>query len=131
MSCYREVLIQTSSIGREIHLCTFAFCKRKPWLTFSRYPICQKGPRKIAETLIANGANLQVINQNGDTLVLLCCRNGQSEVLSLFLNYVDMDFVNMPAHIDGFNAMFASVEANRPECIQVHAPISVLNFFSR
>jgi len=51
-------------------------------------------------------------------------------VLSLFLNYVDMDFVNRKAHIDGFNALFASVEANRPECIQVSTLTSVLNFFS-
>jgi len=82
------------------------------------YSICQKGPRKIAERLLAYGANLELVNQNGDTMVLLCCRNGQPDVLSLFLNYVEPAFVNRVAAIDGFNAMFASVEANRPECIK-------------
>lgn len=83
------------------------------------YSICQKGPRKIAERLLSFGADIQLINENGDTMILLCCRNGQPDVLSLFLNYVDSDFVNRKAHIDGFNALFASVEANRPECIRV------------
>lgn len=80
---------------------------------------CQRGPIKIAETLLAAGADLKVINQNGDTLVLLCCRNGQHEKLSLFLNYVEPEFVDFKAHIDGFNAIFASVEANKPKCIEV------------
>jgi uncharacterized protein len=83
------------------------------------YSICQKGPRKIAEKLMGYGANVELINQNGDTMVLLCCRNGQPDVLSLFLNSVDPAFVNRVAEIDGFNALFASVEANRPECIKV------------
>jgi ankyrin repeat protein len=83
------------------------------------YSICQKGPRKIAERLLGYGANVELINQNGDTMILLCCRNGQPDVLSLFLNYVDPAFVNRVAEIDGFNAIFASVEANRPECIKV------------
>jgi len=83
------------------------------------YSICQRGPLKIAETLLARGAHLEHINGNGDTLVLLCCRNGQHELLELFLNYVDPEFVDIRAHIDGFNAIFASVEANRPECIRV------------
>jgi ankyrin repeat protein/uncharacterized protein YegL len=83
------------------------------------YSICQRGPMKIAETLLSRGASLEHINNNGDTLVLLCCRNGQHELLELFLNHVDEDFVDFKAHIDGFNAIFASVEANKPECIKV------------
>ena len=51
--------------------------------------------------------------------MLLCCRNGQPDILSLFLNYVEPEFVNRKAQIDGFNAIFACVEANRPECIGV------------
>jgi len=35
------------------------------------------------------------------------------------LNYVDDEFVNRKAHIDGFNAIMAASEANRPECIKV------------
>ncbi len=31
--------------------------------------------------LIAAGARLDVINQNGDTLILLACRNGQPDIL--------------------------------------------------
>jgi hypothetical protein len=35
------------------------------------------------------------------------------------LNYSEPEFVDRPAHIDGFNALFASVEGNRPDCIGV------------
>jgi len=80
---------------------------------------CQYGPIKIMETLLAAGSDYRNINSNGDTLILLCCRNGQEEKLRLLLNYVDSDFVDFKAHIDGFNAMFASVEANKPKCVKV------------
>ena len=83
------------------------------------YSVCQRGPKKIAEQLLSAGATLTHINHNGDTLILLCCRNGQPEILSLFLDYVDPEFVNRKAHIDGFNAIFSSVEANKPECITI------------
>jgi ankyrin repeat protein len=83
------------------------------------YSICQRGTKKFAELLLSRGANLEHINENGDTLILLCCRNGQHEILELFLNYVDPMFVDRKAHIDGFNAIFASVEADKPECIKV------------
>ena len=83
------------------------------------YSICQRGTKKFAELLLSRGANLEHINENGDTLVLLCCRNGQHEILEIFLNYVDPEFVDRKAHIDGFNAIFASVEADKPECIKV------------
>jgi len=83
------------------------------------YSICQKGPLKIAEQLLAKGASVTHINKNGDTIVLLCCRNGQPKILELLLNYVEPDFVNWKAHIDGFNAIFAAVEANKPECIKI------------
>lgn len=81
--------------------------------------LCQTGPAKMVTPLLAMGADPCHINSNGDTLVLLCCRNGQHEVLSLLLDMVDEDFVNFKAHIDGFNAIFASVEAYRPECLRV------------
>jgi len=83
------------------------------------YAVCQMGPKKVAETLIAYGATVEHINKNGDTLILICCRNGQHEILEFLLNYVDPDFVNFKAHIDGFNAILASTEANRPDCIRV------------
>jgi ankyrin repeat protein len=83
------------------------------------YSVCQKGPKKVAEQLLSRGATVDHINTNGDTLILICCRNGQHEILDLLLQYVEPDFVEFKAHIDGFNAIFASVEANKPECIKV------------
>ena len=83
------------------------------------YPLCQSGPLKIVETLLSAGATVNSINNNGDTLILICCRNGQYEKLELLLNYVEPEFVDFKAHIDGFNAILASTEANRPECIKV------------
>jgi len=82
------------------------------------YPIAQLGPVKSAINLIKSGANVEIINSNGDTLVLIACRNGRDDVLEVFLNYVDLEFVDRKAHIDGFNAIFASVESNRPACIR-------------
>lgn len=83
------------------------------------YGPCCRGPPKIAQQLIARGANVDHVNSNGDTLILLCCRNGTHEVLHFLLNYVDEDFVNFKAHIDGFNAIMASAEQDRPDCIRV------------
>lgn len=83
------------------------------------YSICQSGPMKIMETLIAFGAGIEYINNNGDTPLLICCRNGKHEILKFLLNFADPEFVNHKAHIDGFNALFASVEADHPECIKV------------
>ena len=83
------------------------------------YNICQKGPLKVAEQFVSMRADLMHCNENGDTLVLICCRNGQHDILKLFLNYVDPEFVDFKAHIDGFNAIFASVEQNKVECIKV------------
>ncbi len=37
----------------------------------------------------------------------------------MFLDYVGPQFVDRKAAIDGFNAIFSSVEGNRPDCIQV------------
>jgi ankyrin repeat protein len=81
--------------------------------------ICQFGPVAMAETLLAAGAQLTHVNNNGDTLILLAVRNGQPDVLKLFLNYADPDLVAFKAHIDGFNAMFAAVEGDRTTCIRV------------
>lgn len=83
------------------------------------YATCQVGPLKIAEMLMIRGADAEIVNQNGDTLVLIATRNGQAEILELLLRYVRKDFANHVAHIDGFNAVFASVEANRVNCIDV------------
>lgn len=81
--------------------------------------ICQKGPKKIAEKLLMYGADVNLLNQNGDSMILICCRCGQHEVLELLLNQADPTTVEHVAHIDGFDAVFASVEANRPECLQI------------
>jgi len=83
------------------------------------YNICQRGPKKIAELLLSRGATVDHVNRNGDTMILLCCRNGQYDILELFLDHVDPEFVEFKAHIDGFDALFASVEAGKSECIKV------------
>ncbi len=82
--------------------------------------ICQKGPKANAERLLATRrVNVDNVNRNGDTLILICCRNGQAEVLKLLLERAEAATVNHIAHIDGFGAMHASVEANRPECVRI------------
>jgi hypothetical protein len=73
-----------------------------------------------------HGARCDVVNENGDTFVLLCARNGQPEILSLFLQYCEPEFIARKAHIDGFNVMFASVEGNRPECIKALSDYGVI-----
>lgn len=83
------------------------------------YGACERGPLKVAEKLISYGAEIEVLNNNGDTTILICCRNGQSDVLHYLLQYVDMDFVNRKAQIDGFNAIMACAESDRPSCISV------------
>lgn len=83
------------------------------------YSVCQRGPKKVIETLLSYGAKVDYKNENGDTLILICCRNGQHEILELLLRYTTPEFVNFKAHIDGFNALMASAEANRPDCIRV------------
>jgi ankyrin repeat protein len=59
------------------------------------------------------------MNRNGDTPLLLACRNGQSDVAKLLLDYCDSDFVHFRAEIDGFDALFASVESDRPDCVRL------------
>ena len=81
--------------------------------------ICQKGPKEIAEMLLARGATVNHLNANGDSMILICCRNGQPDVLRLLLTQAEPAIVRHIAHIDGFSAILASTEANRPECIQV------------
>jgi ankyrin repeat protein len=83
------------------------------------YGACERGPLKVAEKLISHGAEIETLNNNGDTTILICCRNGQNEVLHYLLQYVDMEFVNKKAHIDGFNAIMACAEADRASCITV------------
>ena len=81
--------------------------------------VCQMGPLKVAEFLIGSGAEVEFYNQNGDTPLLIACRNGQTEVVKLLLGYLDTDFVKFRASIDGFDALFASVEADRPDCVRL------------
>jgi len=84
------------------------------------FTITRWGSIKIAEMLIARGARLDLKNNNGDNIILLCCRsNGQGDKLALFLKYVDPEMVTYKAEIDGFCAIFAAVEANNIEAIQV------------
>lgn len=80
---------------------------------------CQTGPVALAETLLARGANPNIYNQNGDTMILICCRRGQPEVMRLLLSKADPAVAAHIAKIDGFSAVLASTEADRPECIKV------------
>lgn len=83
--------------------------------------LCQTpAPAKIAEALLAAGADPAHVNRNGDSLVLLAARNGQSDALRLLLHYCDAAAaLRHVAHIDGFNALFAAVEGDRAECVRV------------
>lgn len=81
--------------------------------------ICQKGNRSLAERLLAHGADVNSYNVNGDTAILICCRNGQHEVLKLLLDRADAAIANHVASIDGFNAVLAATEADRPDCLRV------------
>lgn len=51
--------------------------------------------------------------------LLLSARNGQPDVLKLLLGYVELPFVLFRAAIDGFDALFASVEQDHPACIEI------------
>ncbi len=83
------------------------------------YGVCERGPLKVVQLLLSFGATVDFVNANGDTSVLLASRNGQAEILDLFLDNVTQEFANHVAQIDGFNALFAAVEQNHPQCIDV------------
>lgn len=88
------------------------------------YGLCQKQntPIKIVKKLLAAGATVNAINKKTkDTLILICCRNNKAEILKLLLDYVDCEFAQYKAEIDGFDAVMAATEADNPECIQVLA----------
>ena len=110
----RYPCIVTELIKRKASI-NFANKKGNRALSF----VCQMGPVKTMEFLIANGAETEFFNINGDTPLLIACRNGQCEVAKLLLQYYDKDFILFRAKIDGFDALFASVEKNRFDCVKV------------
>eukprot|EP01083_Nonionella_stella_P182434 656511_1 len=69
------------------------------------YNLCIRGNEKVCNILLdTKRVTIEnMINKNGDTLILICCRNKNWKILPLLLNYVSPDFVNFKAHIDGFN----------------------------
>jgi len=86
------------------------------------YNICQYGSTKICENLLARGAIVDgLINKRDETMILICCRNGQHNILQMLLNSVSEEFVSYMASIDGFSALMASAEQNRAQCIKVLA----------
>jgi len=107
--CIMEFLLVK---GANIHHCNL---KGNPVL----YGPCCRGPPKVAEQLIQSGAAVDKVFETGETPILMCCRNGTSTVLNLLLSYVDEDFVNHKAPVDGFNALMASAEQDNDECIQL------------
>jgi ankyrin repeat domain-containing protein 17 len=62
--------------------------------------VCQMGPLKTLEILIANGAETEFFNINGDTPLLIACRNGQCEVAKLLLQYYNKEYILFRAKID-------------------------------
>ena len=110
----RYPCIVTELIKRKASI-NFANKKGNRALSF----VCQMGPVKTMEFLIANGAETEFFNVNGDTPLLIACRNGQCEVAKLLLQYYNKDFILFRAKIDGFDALFASVEKNRFDCVKV------------
>ena len=114
--CYPCIIAALIDAGADVNA---ANLKGNPPL----YGSCQRGPVKIAEQLLACGAEVEgVVNRNGDTLILLCCRNGRHEVLKLLLQRVAPSFVAFKADVDGFDAMLACAEADQPHCIEtLHA----------
>ena len=115
IACWKRypcIIRELLNSGADVNYCNL---KGNPPLV----SICQKGPKKIAEILLEAGAKVNHLNSNGDSMILICCRNGQHEVLELLLTKADPEFVKHKAHIDGFSAILAATEANRPDCIRV------------
>lgn len=83
------------------------------------YPICQKGPLKIAQFLVENGCDVSQRNGNGDTLLLSACRNGQADVVDFILPLCDEELIEFAPEIDGFNTIFAAVESDRVDVVDV------------
>lgn len=83
------------------------------------YGPCTRGSCKVLHQLLSYGVPADDINVNGDTLPLIACRNGHKEVLEILLQYVDQEFMNFRAKIDGFNAVMACAEQDHPECLRV------------
>jgi ankyrin repeat protein/uncharacterized protein YegL len=79
----------------------------------------QKGHESIVLMLLMRSADVEHPNINGDTPLLIACRNGQAKVLEMLLSNASSDALRHKAKIDGFNALFAAVEADKPDCIQV------------
>lgn len=117
--CYPCIVTELLDCGADVNR---ANAKGNPPM----YGPCDRGSVKTATLLLQRGASVETINTNGDTLILMCCRNGQHEVLRLLLEYVTPEFVQHKAHIDGFNAIMAAAEANRPQCIRVLAEDGVI-----
>lgn len=86
------------------------------------YSLCTRGPLKMLDLLLSYGAKVDLINANGDTLPLMCCRNGQPELLERMLSQLsgpNDPLVLWRAAIDGFDVIFACVEADQAECLRV------------
>lgn len=87
-------------------------------------PACQKGLINVVQILLEVGININSYNKNRDTPILICCRTGNYKVLEVLLNNLKsekevQDQLSIKADIDGFNALFASVEADKVECIKI------------
>lgn len=78
----------------------------------------------IANTLLAtNKVDFNIVNKNGDSLILVCCRYGHAKVLEYFLNNLSVeDLTQGKRHVstkDGFNPLIASIYSNCVDAVQV------------
>lgn len=81
------------------------------------FPICKGGNKKMFDMLLSYGADIDHISIGGDAPLLRSCRYGKAEILEAILERTNL--IDYKAPIDGFNAIFASVEADRSECIEI------------
>lgn len=90
-------------------------------------PSIQKGNETIVNLLLDSSNNpsklILQFNKNGDSPVLISCRTNQSKILDILLNKLNENQKHTVlykfADIDGFNPLFASVEVDSTNCINV------------
>lgn len=87
-------------------------------------PACQKGNTTIVQMLIESGIDLNSYNKNRDSPILICCRTGQAKILDLLLATLPEGDklkaqLELRADIDGHDAILASVELDKVDCIKV------------
>jgi len=74
-----------------------------------------KGDVKTAEEAIKNGADVNAVYNNGDSLLMKASELGHKEIVELLLKYnVNIEYQNA----EGWNALMRAAEANNAEIIK-------------